>query len=235
MPKIPTFTSQVAPTAEVGAVKSNIQISPKSSLAGALLPAADAVTQFYIKEKEISNKVEGGELIANANQELLELKEQSKLKSTPEQGVNFFNQGYKQVVDKYKTKANNNYIQKYFELNISSNKPSYINNILKQTRANMVKSRVSQVNSLVENKIMNAVESDNAFDLSTLSESIFDDYQGLVSDGLISEADLQIYKDKLPNLVEVAQVRKIARNNASQAFLIFSSPRYLQVRKQHLP
>ena len=50
MPKIPTFTSQVAPTAEVGAVKSNIQISPKSSLAGALLPAANAVTQFYIKE-----------------------------------------------------------------------------------------------------------------------------------------------------------------------------------------
>jgi len=222
MPKIPTFTSQVAPTAEVGAVKSNIQISPKSSLAGALLPAANAITQFYVKEKEISNKVEGGELIANANQELLELKEQSKLKSTPEQGVNFFNQGYKQVVDKYKAKANNNYIQKYFELNISSNKPSYVNNILKQTRANMVKSRVSQVNSLVENKIMNAVESDNQFDLSTLAESVFNDYQGLVSDGLISEADLQIYKDKLPNLVEVAQVRKIARNNASQAFLILS-------------
>jgi len=222
MPKIPTFTSQVAPTAEVGAVKSNIQISPKSSLAGALLPAANAITQFYVKEKEISNKVEGGELIANANQELLELKEQSKLKSTPEQGVNFFNQGYKQVVDKYKSKANNNYIQKYFELNISSNKPSYVNNILKQTRSNMVKSRVSQVNSLVENKIMNAVESDNAFDLSTLAESVFNDYQGLVTDGLISETDLQIYKDKLPNLIEVAEVRKIARDNASRAFLALS-------------
>ena len=220
MPKIPTFTSQVAPTAEVGAVKSNIQISPKSSLAGALLPAANAVTQFYVKEKEISNKVEGGELIANANQELLELKEQSKLKSTPEQGVNFFNQGYKQVVDKYKSQANNNYIQKYFQLNISSNKPSYVNNILKVTRSNMVKSRVSQVNSLVENKIMNAVESDNEFDLSTLAESIFNDYQGLVSDGLISEEDLQIYKDKLPNLVEVAQVRKIARKNADKAFAL---------------
>ena len=220
MPKIPTFTSQVAPTAEVGAVKSNIQISPKSSLAGALLPAANAITKFYVKEKEISNKVEGGELIANANQELLELKEQSKLKSTPEQGVNFFNQGYKQVVDKYKSQANNNYIQKYFQLNISSNKPSYVNNILKVTRANMVKSRVSQVNSLVENKIMNAVESDNEFDLSTLAESVFNDYQGLVSDGLISEEDLQIYKDKLPNLVEVAQVRKIARKNADKAFAL---------------
>ena len=104
MPKIPTFTSQVAPTAEVGAVKSNIQISPKSSLAGALLPAANAITQFYVKEKEISNKVEGGELIANANQELLELKEQSKLKSTPEQGVNFFQTQYAfdgQILKKY--------------------------------------------------------------------------------------------------------------------------------------
>tara|TARA_R100000482_G_scaffold76597_1_gene29787 strand:- start:3001 stop:5139 length:2139 start_codon:yes stop_codon:yes gene_type:complete len=222
MAKIPTFEATVSPTAEVGAVKSNIQVSPKSSLAGALLPAADAITQFYVKEKEISNKVEGGQLIADANQELLEIKEQAKLKATPDEGVNFFNAGYKQVVDKYKSKASNNYIQKYFDLNISSNKPSYINNILKQTRANMVKTRVDQVTNSVENKILNAVESGNDFDLATVGESITAEYQGLVNDGLISEQDLQIYKDKIPNLIEVAQVRKIARNNASQAFLILS-------------
>ena len=222
MAKIPTFEVQVTPTAEVGAVKSNIQVSPKSSLAGALLPAADAITQFYVKEKEISNKVEGGQLIADANQELLEIKEQAKLKATPDEGVNFFNAGYKQVVDKYKAKASNNYIQKYFDLNISSNKPSYINNVLKQTRANMVKTRVDQVTNSVENKILNAVESGNDFDLATVGESVTAEYQSLVSDGLISEQDLQIYKDKIPNLIEVAQVRKIARNNASQAFLILS-------------
>ena len=222
MPRIPTFESTIAPTAEVGAVKSNIQVSPKDSLAGALVPAANAVTQFYVKEKEISNKVEGGQLIADANQELLEIKEKSKLKSTPEQGVNFFNAGYKQVVDKYKSKANNNYIQKYFELNISSNKPSYVNNILKQTRANMVKTRVDQVTNRVENKILNAVESDNKFDLATLGESIVSDYQSLVNDDIISKEDLQIYRDKIPNLIEVAEVRKIARDNASRAFLALS-------------
>lgn len=222
MAKIPTFEATVAPTAEVGAVKSNIQVSPKSSLAGALLPAADAITQFYVKEKEISNKVEGGQLIADANQELLEIKEQAKLKATPDEGVKFFNAGYKQVVDKYKAKASNNYIQRYFDLNISSNKPSYINNVLKQTRANMVKTRVDQVTNNVENKILNAVESGNNFDLATVGKSITAEYQGLVNDGLISEQDLQIYKDKIPNLIEVAQIRKIARNNASQAFLILS-------------
>lgn len=225
MAKIPTFEAQVTPTAEVGAVKSNIQVSPKSSLAGALLPAADAITQFYIKEKEISNKVEGGQLIADANQELLEIKEQAKLKSTPDEGVNFFNAGYKQVVDKYKSKANNNYIEKYFDLNIASNKPSYVNNILKQTRANMVKTRVDQVSRIVSNKITSAVEDKNTFNFAILAKSVTADYQGLVNDGLISEADLEIYKRQLPALVETEMVRKIANNNAFAALASLDDPK----------
>jgi hypothetical protein len=225
MAKIPTFEAQITPTAEVGAVKSNIQVSPKSSLAGALLPAADAITQFYIKEKEISNKVEGGQLIADANQELLEIKEQAKLKATPDEGVNFFNAGYKQVVDKYKSKANNNYIEKYFDLNIASNKPSYVNNILKQTRANMVKTRVDQVSRIVSNKITTAVEDKNTFNFAILAESITADYQGLVNDGLISEADLEIYKRQLPALVETEMVRKIANDNAFAALASLDDPK----------
>jgi hypothetical protein len=225
MAKIPTFEATVAPTAEVGAVKSNIQVSPKSSLAGALLPAADAITQFYVKEKEISNKVEGGQLIADANQELLEIKEQAKLKTTPDEGVNFFNAGYKQVVDKYKSKASNNYIQRYFDLNIGSNKPSYVNNILKQTRANMVKTRVDQVSRIVSNKITTAVEDKNTFNFAILSKSITADYQGLVNDGLISEADLEIYKRQLPALVETEMVRKIANDNAFAALASLDDPK----------
>ena len=225
MAKIPTFEATIAPTAEVGAVKSNIQVSPKSSLAGALLPAANAITQFYVKEKEISNKVEGGQLIADANQELLEIKEQAKLKSTPDEGVNFFNAGYKQVVDKYKSKASNNYIQRYFDLNIGSNKPSYVNNILKQTRANMVKTRVDQVSRVVLNKITTAVEDKNTFNFAILSKSITADYQGLVNDGLISEADLEIYKRQLPSLVETEMVRKIANDNAFAALSSLDDPK----------
>jgi len=225
MAKIPTFEAQVTPTAEVGAVKSNIQVSPKSSLAGALLPAADAITQFYIKEKEISNKVEGGQLIADANQELLEIKEQAKLKSTPDEGVNFFNAGYKQVVDKYKSKASNNYIQRYFDLNISSNKPSYVNNILKQTRANMVKTRVDQVSREVSNEITTAVENKNTFNFAVLSKSITSKYQGLVNDGLISEPDLEIYKRQLPALVETEMVRKIANEDAFAALVSLDDPK----------
>ena len=52
MPKIPTFTSQASTYCRSsGAVKSNIQLSTKSSLAGALLPAANAVTELLCKRK----------------------------------------------------------------------------------------------------------------------------------------------------------------------------------------
>ena len=90
MPKIPTFISEARPTAEVSSIKSNIQVSPNSSLAAALIPAAKTIDNYYLKEKEISNKVESGKLLNKATLEIFELQSQSKLKSTPEEGINFF-------------------------------------------------------------------------------------------------------------------------------------------------
>tara|TARA_R110001599_G_scaffold326875_1_gene539503 strand:- start:271 stop:660 length:390 start_codon:yes stop_codon:yes gene_type:complete len=129
MPKIPTFISTATPTAEVGAVKSNIQVSPNASLAAALAPAAKEIENYYIKEKQISNQVEGGELIANAHQELFEIAEVAKSKSTPQKGLDRFQQGYETVVNKYKSQAGNSYIKKYFELNMANKKTSFSNTI----------------------------------------------------------------------------------------------------------
>ena len=224
MPKIPTFISEARPTAEVSSIKSNIQVSPNSSLAAALIPAAKTIDNYYLKEKEISNKVESGKLVNEATLEIFELQSQSKLKSTPEEGINFFNTGYKNIVDKYKTKAPNNYISKSFEIGMASDKPSYVSSILKETRAGMVSTRVSQVDMKVKNKILNAVEGDNEFDFATLSQSIIQDYNGLVEDGIVGENDFNTLKEDLPSLVETAMVNKIGRNNAYQAVLLLDDP-----------
>ena len=224
MPKIPTFISEARPTAEVSSIKSNIQVSPNSSLAAALIPAAKTIDNYYLKEKEISNKVESGKLLNEATLEIFELQSQSKLKSTPEEGINFFNTGYKNIVDKYKTKAPNNYISKSFEIGMASDKPSYVSSILKKTRAGMVSTRVSQVDMKVKNKILNAVEGDNEFDFATLSQSIIQDYNGLVEDGIVGENDFNTLKADLPSLVETAMVNKIGRNNAYQAVLLLDDP-----------
>ena len=220
MPKIPTFTSTATPTAEVGAVKSNIQVSPNASLAAAIAPAARQIEDYYVKEKQISNQVEGGELIANANQELFEIAETAKSKSTPQKGLDRFEQGYEKVLNKYKLQAGNTYIRKYFELNMANKKTSFSNTILRQTRANMVKTATEQTFERVQNKILTAVESGNNFDLETLSSNTTAEYQNLLDLEMINEQDFKQLKKSLPNQVETAQIRKISRNNAAQAFSI---------------
>ena len=222
MVKIPTYTAETTPTEQVSSVKSNIAVSPSSSLAATLLPAAKDVEKYFIQEKIISNKVEGGKLLADANQELYEAQQKANLKSTPSEGMNFFNNRYNEVISKYKSKGSNNYIQRYFELNMNANRPSYTNNILKTTRANMVKTRVGQVDLKVQNKIIAGTIDRNNFDFETLTQSVLQDYRELVDEGIIGESDFQIVKRGLPQEIEIGLIRNIAKTNAAEAIVILS-------------
>jgi hypothetical protein len=58
MPKIPTFVSQARPTAEVGSVKSNLQVPLSQTVAGALEPLTDALVKRSIQETDIHNKTQ---------------------------------------------------------------------------------------------------------------------------------------------------------------------------------
>ena len=58
MPQIPTFTSQARPTAEVGSVKSNLQVPLSQTLAGALQPVTNLIVEKQIQENEIQNKTQ---------------------------------------------------------------------------------------------------------------------------------------------------------------------------------
>ena len=70
MPKIPTFTSEKSITAESSGVVSNIKLSPRSTMASALLPAAREVEAYALKKRDNEEKLE-------AKKTLLELKAES--------------------------------------------------------------------------------------------------------------------------------------------------------------
>jgi len=53
MPKIPTFESQGRPTAEVGGVKSNLQMPLETSLT----KVGSAIANYYVKEQEEEAKL----------------------------------------------------------------------------------------------------------------------------------------------------------------------------------
>ena len=58
MPKIPTFSAQGRPTAEVGSIKSNVQMP----LSTALTSIQSAVANYYVKEKQEEANIKSVEL-----------------------------------------------------------------------------------------------------------------------------------------------------------------------------
>jgi len=58
MPKIPTFTTQARPTAEVGSIRSNIQIDPTKTMAAGLAVVATAAQDYYVKQRDNVEKLE---------------------------------------------------------------------------------------------------------------------------------------------------------------------------------
>ena len=213
MPKIPTFTATARPTAEAASVVSNIKVNVNQSVAAALRPLGKAAEDYYVKEKEIETKVKAGELGADATVEIFNAAEEAELKSTPEDGITYFNQKFNEIKNKYKSLAPNRNVGNLFSINFSQNKSTYVNNILNKTRTNLVTTRVSQVEQKVKSSIATAI-SGNKFVFKTLATSVEQDYQGLVNDGIISQETFNTYKTQLPTLIETEMVKKGGVANA---------------------
>ena len=130
--KIPTFTSRARLTGEAASVTSNIQIDPRQNIAAALRPIGKAAEDYYVKEKAIETKVKAGELNADATVEIFNVAEQAELKSTPQDGVDYFNEKFQTIKQKYKAQASNKNVANTFDMLLSQNKNVYVNNILKK-------------------------------------------------------------------------------------------------------
>lgn len=219
MPKIPTIRATGQLTTEPTGVITNLQISPTTTPAAALLKPISQIEQYYAQEKQISNKVKAGELLSNATIEVFNAAKTAETKSTPEDGVNFFRNEYKRIKNIYKSQATNSDIAKYFDLQFANDESKYVNNILTKTRDNLVKTRVIQNDERVKTKIANALAGNN-FQFQILTNDIINDYQSLVDDGIIGESELRLYKTQLPKLIEIEQVRNLAKTDAAGAAVL---------------
>jgi len=112
MLKIPTFTAEGSPTAEVGSVKSNIQIPLSQTIGTALAPVTKAIVDYKVKEKGIENKTEALEL---ENKSVLELNDvaqkASSLYKNSDQANAYLMQESKIIRDKYAALASNGMVK----------------------------------------------------------------------------------------------------------------------------
>lgn len=133
MPKIPTFETQARPTAQVGSVTSGIQISPTGGTAAALLPAAQAVDDYYIKQRDNNEKLE-------AKKKFYEMKSESdkimeKYKNNPDEQASI--QGYNSEFSQYRqqqiSQIKNKRVKQKLELLLDSDQAENVYKIKKNS------------------------------------------------------------------------------------------------------
>tara|TARA_R100001163_G_scaffold173_2_gene263 strand:- start:2376 stop:4154 length:1779 start_codon:yes stop_codon:yes gene_type:complete len=120
MPKIPTFTSTAEPTTQVGSVTSNLKLSPTKTMASALLPAAQAIDSFYVKQRDNNEKLE-------AKQKFYEMKvESDKIQKSQENNpdelsaVNIYNQEFGEYRKQQLSQIKNKRVKRKLELLLDS-------------------------------------------------------------------------------------------------------------------
>ena len=114
MPKIPILTSQARPTAEVGSVKSNIQIPLTQNIGTVLKPVTDAVFKHRVNEKNLENKAEALTLENESIFKLNEVFDKASKLDNKEQAFNLIQSESKTIQDEFSNKASNKFVKASF-------------------------------------------------------------------------------------------------------------------------
>ena len=113
MPKIPTFESgKTQMTTQATGIQTNLQISPRSSAAAALLPSAKAFTDYAVKKRDATEKIESQKIILELQGESDKIKHSQKDNINEDEAIEIFNNKFNPIVNNKLTSIKNKRVKK---------------------------------------------------------------------------------------------------------------------------
>jgi len=120
MPKIPTFTARATPTTEVASIKTNLKLSPTATPAAGLLPAAKAIDEYYIKQRDNNEKLEAKKKFYEMKIESDKIIKQEENNPDEFTAVNTYNQQFGQYSKQELSQIKNKRVKRKLELLLDS-------------------------------------------------------------------------------------------------------------------
>lgn len=149
MPKIPTYNAQGRITAEGPGVKTGIQISPRSTIAAALVPAANELTNYSIKRRNTEEQ-----LIADKS--ILELKSESdkiiysqKDNISEEDSINNYKKKFTPLVQEKLLSTKNRRVRQLIESEMNTDNSENIYFLKKNSFEALEKDSLTNVNNKI--------------------------------------------------------------------------------------
>ena len=222
MPKIPTFISEARPTAEVGSVKSNIQVPLSQTLAGALSPLTDLVVKKAVQEKDITNKTQALKLENEYNIAMQQVTEE--IITNPNYGDNqetsqtYYQEQAKKNREKFGSQANNDFTKTMFINNSLLLDQKFSNRLSKDVSKNIVLNLDEQVNIKLNNILTNAfLPSNSEFN----REVVIRDIENLYYSSYYGKVPTYLYNkliNNIPNEVYGFEITKGLSSNPRETY-----------------
>ena len=149
MPKIPTFTAKGRPTAEVGSIKSNIKLDPRSSMAASLIPITQAVADYTIKKRNTEEKLVADKVLLEIQSESDKIIYSLKDDVVEEDAINNYKQNFSSIVNQKTSTIQNKRIKELIATGVDLDNSENIYNIKKNSFIALEKDSLTNVNNKI--------------------------------------------------------------------------------------
>ena len=205
MPKIPTFTTEARPTAEVGSIKSNIQMSLDQTIGSTLAPITKQIVDHKIKQKDFENKTEALKLENDFITDMQKVYDEANILENEDQAQSIVKNKSTMLIQKYSNLASNKNSKTLFNQYALSEVQKGIFRTSNKVRENTLVSLDNQVTQKVEKLMTTAMLQKDGLDYQVLEQDLknvyITNYQGKISNALLTKI-----VNEVPDKVKVFEV-----------------------------
>ena len=208
MPKIPTFAARGRPTAEVGSLKSNIKLDPRRSMAASLLPAAQAIEEYYIKQRNLEEKTEANKKFFEIQNKVEETQEKVSKDFNQSNAINTFNTDYNTVKNQVLSTSSNKRVKQLLETKLDIEYPEYLLTVKKNSR-NALQAEFLSTHNSSQNILMSKYIFADAKEKITIKEKLINNEIDFSNTWITGKTAL----DKSVNVIESDLLISDVENN----------------------
>ncbi len=161
MPKIPTFTARGRPTTDTASVRTGIQVSPTATVGAALLPAAEAITNYSIKKRNIEEKLVADKTILELQSESDKIIQSQKENIVEEDAINNWKNTFTPLIQQKISTIKNRRVKNLIETGIDLQNSESIYELKKNSFTALQNESLANINNKITYNVSKYATTDN--------------------------------------------------------------------------
>ena len=191
MPTIPTFTAKSSITSEPSSVVSDIKLSPRSTMASALLPAANQVQAYAIKKRDNEEKLQAKKTLLDLKAESDKIVESQKNNPNEQESIDVWKTNFQNLSKNKIANIQNKRIKKLVEDSLSLEESESIYHLKTNSFKAYEKESIQVYNDKINMDVAKYKGTDNAILKVKYKEELYRDATDFNNEHELGSSDLE--------------------------------------------